>query len=55
MAFFGARVWEFLIAGLAIYTVLDEESDFQVKNIRFLCQKGKNMEKQNSKKLFVNL
>ncbi len=31
MALFGAEVWEFLICGLAIYTVLDEASNFQVK------------------------
>ena len=35
-----------------IYTVFDEESNFQVKNEQFLCPEGKNKEKLNFKTLF---
>ena len=44
MTFLGARVWKCLIFGLAIYTVLDEESDFQVKIVQFQRPEVENRE-----------
>ena len=44
-------VGEFRPGNKTIYTVFDEESDFQVKNKRFLRPEGKNKEKRNFKNL----
>ncbi len=44
------RVWKFLILGLALYTVLDGESDFQVK----ICQfRRRGVEYRESRVLIV--
>ena len=40
-------VGEFRPGNKTIYTVFDEESDFQVKNKQFLRPEGKNKEKRN--------
>ena len=48
-------VGEFRPGNKTIYTVFDEESDFQVKNMQFLCPDGKNKEKRNVKNLCFNL
>ena len=48
-------VGEFRPGNKTIYTVFDEESDFQVKNKHVLRPEGKNKEKRNFKNLCFNL